>query len=856
MAPANTAELLRASYDAETTAIRVEFEDSHHGRTVLQRNSAFLDSIHSKLWETYLADSQGLALVAIGGYGRGAMYPFSDVDLLFLHSGDSISKELKDNIRRFCQDLWDMRLKLSPTTRSLKECEVLHRNNLEFNISLIDSRFLIGDYDLFRRLRDQALPKMLLHDWRELVSDLSEMHEVRRRKQSDTIFHLEPNVKEAPGGLRDYHLSCWLAQINGYERSRMWVNSAEQFPASLRDAALQALDFISTVRCFLHYRAGRDDNTLSWEAQEAAAAIGLGTHQGISTEDWMRTYFRHARVLFRLASLMLDEIIPQRSSVSSQFQHWRSKAANAQYSAVNGRAVVSQPSSMLLPEVFYGLFAFVAEEGVRLSGAAEQQVQEVLPSVAARALAGDKRWEILASVLRGRSSGTALRSMHELGVLGLLLPEFRTVECLVIRDYYHRYTVDEHIFRAVDVIDGLAAEAKEKRKTTDPFVELIGEIERPELLKLSLLLHDLGKAEEGENHLETGMTIAAKVCSEFAFNDADTDRVCFLVAYHVEMSQAMRRDIFNPETVNTLAQKVGTPEYLKLLTLMTYADISAVNPEAMTKWKAENLWNLYIATSNHLNRSIDDDRYLGDEAQSSTVRLLAPKFGNRLKEFLHGMPQRYLRLHSAQELSEHIEMASRLRSEPVKVSLKREPGTMRMTVVTMDRPALFATLTGALAAWGMNIVKADAFSNGAGVVVDSFVFTDRFRTLEMNLPEWDRFRASISDVVMGKVSLESLMSGRKKVKTSRPKVRVEARVTFDDSASTHSTVVEIVAQDRPGVLYEMASQFASLGCNIEVALIDTEGEMAIDVFYLTIDGKKLEVNLEQTLREGLLGRLR
>jgi [protein-PII] uridylyltransferase len=322
------------------------------------------------------------------------------------------------------------------------------------------------------------------------------------------------------------------------------------------------------------------------------------------------------------------------------------------------------------------------------------------------------------------------------------------------------------------------------------------------------------------------------------------------------MSLAMRRDIFNPETVSTLAQKVGTSEYLKLLTLMTYADISAVNPEAMTKWKAENLWNLYIATSNHLNRSIDDDRYLGDDAHSSAIRLLAPKLGNRLKEFMHGMPQRYLRLHSAQELSEHIEMASRLRTEPVKVSLKREPGTMRMTVVTQDRPALFATLTGALAAWGMNIVKADAFSNGAGVVVDSFVFTDRFRTLEMNLPEWDRFKTSIADVLTGKVSLESLMSGRKSAKIPRPKVVVEAKVTFDDNASTHSTVVEVVAQDRPGVLYEISSQFATLGCNIEVALIDTEGEMAIDVFYLTREGKKLESDLEHMLKERLLSRLK
>ncbi len=244
----------------------------------------------------------------------------------------------------------------------------------------------------------------------------------------------------------------------------------------------------------------------------------------------------------------------------------------------------------------------------------------------------------------------------------------------------------------------------------------------------------------------------------------ERDTVCFLIAYHLDMSAAMRRDIFDPATLKNLARAVGSPERLKMLCLLTYADISAVNPDAMTAWKAENLWRLYVATTNDLDRSVDDERVHADvrDEQLANIRLLAPRLGTRrLREFLEGLPRRYLRLHSPQNIITHVELAAKLRSEPVQTVLTRNRDTFEMTVVTNDQPALFAKLAGILAAWGMNIVKADAFSNAAGVVVDTFSFTDRFHTLELNLQEWGRFRRSFVDVLTGGRSLEALGSGRK-----------------------------------------------------------------------------------------------
>ena len=850
---------LRDDYIAESSRIEQQFMRHGSGPEAIRARTQLVEKILLRLWDELIASAGGqkdVALVALGGFGRQSLFPHSDVDILFLYGSRAAEDAWREPVRGFCQELWDLRMKLGPTSRTLAECDHFDPQNVEFTISLLDCRPIAGDRQLFERLREELLPKFFAREANYIIQQLAEVTRSRHAKYGNTVFHLEPNVKEAPGGLRDSNVTAWMALLSGFDRERRWPTPDSD--ARLRqEKLLPAIAFLSSVRAFLHYRQGRDDNMLAWESQDEAAArhIGIEDQERLDAAGWMRVYFRHARAVNHDCLRLVESVPAARSALYRNFQNWRSRLSNVDFSVVDGLIYLQQPSAVSDRDLLFRIFSFAAHHGLKPAMSTEGRIRQVVPALQAAPPPGPDAWRYLEAVLLEPHAAEALRSMHSLGVLTVLLPELKLIDALVVRDFYHRFTVDEHSFLAIECLN----RARQAGSDWDQrYGRLLEELERPELLYLALLLHDVGKGVPGENHLITSLEIASGAMTRLGLAAADAETVSFLIGNHLEISSTLRRDIYDPSTIQAFIEKVGTPERLKMLSLLTYADIKAVNPEALTPWKAENVWQLYIATSNAISRTADE-RFDPESDEDEAVRRLqqlAQKAGKDVNPFVAGLPRRYLRTWRPEEVLGHADMAAGLGDDPVQLHLVRGRHWYELTVVTDDRPFLFAKIAGTLAAWGMNIVKADAFANARGVVVDTFYFTDRFRTLELNASEWERFERSISDVLGGEADLDRMLADRRRseLKTSA-KVKILTRVEIDDRASSSSTLLEVIAPDRPGLLYRIASRFSHQGLNIEIALIDTEGQMAIDVFYLTENGAKLTRGKQQELKADLLEEL-
>ncbi|MDA1315038.1 MAG: [protein-PII] uridylyltransferase [Acidobacteria bacterium] len=826
-----------------------QFFSGGDGLSAVAGRTREVDRTVSRSFEEYFPSAEGVAAIAVGGYGREQLFPYSDVDLLLLV--DKAKRvDQKDALSKLLADLWDAKLRLSHSVRTPAECTTLAPENSELHISLLDTRFLGGDRELYRQLSEQQLPHFYQREEAALFRNLIELSHARHRKHGRTIYHLEPDIKECPGGLRDFQLTCWISQLLGATDSLV-PTSEQGLPDRDREKLAEAKRFLFAVRCYLHYFTGRDNNKLSFELQDRIAEAGSGKafRRAERTEDWMRDYFRNVRVFSRLATRMMERAGDTRRSLLSRVRERSSRISHSDFSVARGRIFLKNSQALKTrPELALELFRWISRQGLPLAVETERRIEEALPDIEAYARSGTTLWPALADILKLPYAYRALTAMHETGALCAIFPEFELIDGLVIRDFYHRYTVDEHMFRAIRHVHELSSEGEGELRG---YASLLEELEHPEYLYFAILFHDIGKGVPGPDHSQRSIELTDRVMERIGMGDEGRLIVRFLIRHHLTMSAFMRgRDVSEPDTIRELADIVGTTQQLKQLTLVTFADIRAVNPTAMTPWRRNLLWQLYVATYNRLTGDVEDNR-IGSAAGEAFLDATGDERAG-IESFIEGFPIRYLRTRSAEAVREHFKLSRKLADQDSVVSVTPSGALHEVVVITKDRPTLFASLCGALAAFGVSIEKAEAFSNQRGLVLDTFEIADPEHHLEASPNEHLQLSRILRKVAEQRVNVDDLLRAREPVFRTPPRAWIKPRLSVDNQTSGRATVLHVTAQDRIGLLYDLARTVSARGYDIEVVLIETQGRKAIDVFYVSGPEGKLATTAGERLRDALL----
>ena len=782
------------------------------------------------------------ALVAVGGYGRRQMSLYSDVDLLIVFDGPVDAAEERF-LKSMLHPLWDLRLDVGHHIRELSDVTTVDRSNPEYLVALLDARFIDGDKNVFGTFSDACLRQGTAGQ----VSTLEALRDLIKRRHSQfnhTLYHLEPDVKDAPGGLRDVAAARMLQRLT----------RPDQPPVFEVGRLTEAEDFMLRVRSILHLERGRNLNVLTHELQEtAASAFGLeDSAPQRRVETLMSTYFHHARIVSRSLSVSLKSLRSQPDTepvaIGRDLIKWGHEVSFGDGTRAS-----------LRPAMWLAAFETALDEDCGVSPQVltciERHGDRYSPE---RFFPTEQERDRLLRILRPRPGLYArLSEMHASGLMGRMFPEFQKIYCHVIRDFYHKFTVDEHTLRTIRNLESLCEPTAPGRKR---FGGLLAELQAPELLVLSLIFHDVGKW-TNKNHSEEGVRMALGALRRIRLPEPDIATVVFLIRHHLQMSTAaFRRDAEDPDVVRRFAKLVGTEERLKLLCLLTLADVEAVGPDVMTPWKEELLWQLYVDTYNRLTLGYGDEVIDPAEASLEELREERPADidARELELFLDGLPHRYLRFVEVPQVYEHIRLSRNLDGSKVQCSLEAKDSIWELTVVSVDQPRLYSKICGVLSYFGMDILRGQAMSNEQGVALDIFQFTDAESFFRLNSTGPDEFIHRLQEVVAGREDVDKTLRPKERGLARQQSRRVRVIVHLDNEYSDRFSILEIVAQNAWGLLYRISRVISHHGCDIDLVLASTEGSRAIDVFHLTKNGAKLAseesarlcADLETTLKDG------
>ena len=870
---------LKEESQATRTRLRAQLERDGDGRRCAAGLCRFQDQLIAMLFSllaSKLGDKEAsrMAVVATGGYGRGLLAPGSDIDLLFLippsrSAGGGVPEQL-------LYILWDMGFKVGHATRTVAQCVALSRADMTIATSLIDARFLLGNAELFaileRRFRDEVIRSMQ----RSFIDAKMAERDARHARSGDARYRVEPNIKDGKGGLRDLHTLHWLSRtIYGEDVGEKTVKAGiftEEEVATFN----RCEDFLWTVRCFLHFLTGRPEERLTFDLQpQMAGWLGYKKHGGLrATERFMKHYFLVAKEVGDLTTLLCGALEIQQHKTAPSLGamisplNWKIRRQIRQrtdFRVDNDRMNVADSQAFERDPVnILRLFAQAAKTNTFLHPDAIRLLRRSLRLVDDKMRNDPEANRIFLELLCNEPHpAITLRRMNDAAVLGRFIPAFRRVVGMMQFNMYHHYTVDEHLIRTVQMLteveSGGAAEDLPLSTT------LFETIQNRRVLYVAAFLHDIGKGRR-DDHSIVGARIARELCPRLGLTASETETVAWLIEQHLTMSNiAQSRDISDPKTIRDFAEIVKTRERLKLLLLLTIADVRAVGPETWNGWKGQLLRTLYGETDLLLSGGhgqVSNRQRITEAQDAVKKRLEADHWSADKIEFVTGRfyDDYWLRYDTGRQVDHARQMAA-TDDAADKLSFHYTTDAFtavtELTILAPNHPRLLSLFAGACAATGANIVGAQITSTRDGQALDSFLLQREFSSDEDECRRAERIAGTIRKVLRGEIRLHSLLSKRRPAEHRLGAFSVEPEVMIDNALSDDFTVIEVAGLDRPGLLYDLTNALSDLNLDISSAHITTFGEKAVDAFYVTdLVGKKITLDSrQQAIVERLKGLL-